>query len=169
MSSPRRPRVRRLRRPSEGREGAPSKLTPALQEAICKDIAARVPETTAARANGIPDRTYFVWKAKGARPQAAAFYRQFHQAVEKALAEAERGCVVRIVRASERYWQAAAWMLERRWPDTWARRERLEHGGVGGANEVIVKHVIVWEDQPAIAHGATNGTAHADAPLALIE
>ena len=29
-------------------------------------------------------------------------------------------------------WQAAAWRAERRFPDLWGRREKLEHSGPGG-------------------------------------
>ena len=147
-----------------------------MQERICKHIAAGVPETTAALVNGIDDSTYFRWKAKGEPAKAPAFYRQFRERVKKALAEAESGCVITVRAAAAAYtdaaghrhpgqWQAAAWWLERRLPDTWGKRERLEHGGVGGANEVIVKHVIVWEDRDARAAedtgplevAATNG------------
>jgi len=47
----------------------------------------------------------------------------FVTALEKAEAQAESGFHGKILRHTEKHWTAAAWMLERRWPDRWAKRE----------------------------------------------
>ena len=48
---------------------------------------------------------------------------EFATALEKAEAEAEQFFHSRILNASSRQWTAAAWMLERRWPARYAKRE----------------------------------------------
>lgn len=65
---------------------------------------------------------------------------RFALAVRRARAEAERKDLD-LVRDAARagVWQAAAWRLERRHPERWGRRERLEHSGPrGGAIPVAM-------------------------------
>jgi hypothetical protein len=52
--------------------------------------------------------------------------REFSDAVERAVAEAEARDVALIARAAEKNWQAAAWRLERRAPARWGRREQID-------------------------------------------
>ncbi|HXF72327.1 MAG TPA: hypothetical protein VNO79_06935 [Actinomycetota bacterium] len=61
-----------------------------------------------------------------------AAFLEFRDAVERALVEAEVADVALIERAAqEGHWQAAAWRLERMFPDRWGRR-RIEHTGEDG-------------------------------------
>ena len=53
---------------------------------------------------------------------------EFRTALEKAEATAEAGFMAKILRHTEKQWTAAAWMLERRWPDRWAKREVIQSG-----------------------------------------
>ena len=59
-------------------------------------------------------------------------YRDFYLAVEQARAEAESIQVVRVSQAANNgSWQAAAWLLERRHPERWAKatdRRKLNDG-----------------------------------------
>ena len=66
-------------------------------------------------------------------PSAAAIWRnhpktenqtQLSKAMKKADAEREAALVTRIMRASDDTWQAAAWLLERRYPDRYAKPVR---------------------------------------------
>lgn len=50
--------------------------------------------------------------------------RQLCQQLKKADAEREAALVTRIMRASDDTWQAAAWLLERRYPDRYAKPVR---------------------------------------------
>ena len=70
----------------------------------------------------------------------------FVTAIEKAEAQAESGYLSKILRHTEKQWTAAAWMLERRWGDRWAQRQKLEHSGNPDA-PVVVEHV----GPPAVA------------------
>ena len=49
---------------------------------------------------------------------------QLRQQLKKADAEREAALVTRIMRASDDTWQAAAWLLERRYPDRYAKPVR---------------------------------------------
>lgn len=49
---------------------------------------------------------------------------QLRQQLKKADAEREEALVTRIMRASDDTWQAAAWLLERRYPDRYAKPVR---------------------------------------------
>lgn len=75
----------------------------------------------AATAVGIGERTLYRWLARGVRGGAAnAPYRAFGTAVERARAEAEVILVARMSKAAAAgSWRAAAWLLERQYPDRW--------------------------------------------------
>jgi hypothetical protein len=64
--------------------------------------------------------------------QEAEFVR-FLRDVEEADADAGRGALAAIVRAAQKgTWQAAAWLLERRWPEDYGRRTQVEMAGPDG-------------------------------------
>lgn len=116
----------------------PTKLTPDLQEKICQAIRAGNYLETAAAYAGISKVTLHEWMRRGRREmerveeaegrarirKKEAPFVEFLNSVEKALAEAEVRDVILIGKAAEVNWQAAAWRLERKFPDRWGRRER---------------------------------------------
>jgi hypothetical protein len=52
-------------------------------------------------------------------------FQDFHSVIKKALSRGETNYVNVIKKAAESgTWQAAAWMLERKFPDRWGRQER---------------------------------------------
>jgi len=110
--------------------GRPAKLSPKIQARICQLIRDRVPEITAALSAGVSERAYFYWKEWGEEGKSEQ-YVQFLQAVKKALADAEIACINQVAAAAQDtedrrgQWQAAAWMLERRSLERWARREMI--------------------------------------------
>jgi hypothetical protein len=53
-------------------------------------------------------------------------FRDFRAAIKKAQARAEENALKRIQTASRKQWQAAAWWLERKYPERWGKRERVE-------------------------------------------
>jgi hypothetical protein len=113
--------------------GRPLKLTPDVQGRIVQAIAAGNTRETAAAYAGINVATLYRWLAEAAAG-ANGIKREFHEAVKKAEADAVVTSVAIIRQAAHDSWQAAAWWLERRYPDDWARRERLE-----------IKHLIETE------------------------
>jgi len=133
--------------------GRPSKLTPEVQETICRAIRRGCYIETAAALGGIHKDTFYEWLKRGNR-QSKGKYREFSDAVKKALAEAESRELKIIDKAAQGYtvvktkrvehpdgkveetheeshrfnWQAAAWKLERCFPDRWTRRLTVSSG-----------------------------------------
>lgn len=144
--------------------GRPTKLTPEVQEVIVSAIRAGNYIETAAALAGISKDALYDWLKKGNDPYGfakARIYREFADAVKKAVAESEERDLAIIQRAAEGYevvrkrattrrneetgklevveqsveqsrdfsWTAAAWRLERKFPDRWARRDHVQVSG----------------------------------------
>lgn len=123
--------------------GRPTKLNYEVQEKIIQAIKAGNYMETAAAYAGINKSTLYDWLKRGEREKqrmgknpryrirkSEKPYVEFSDAVEKALAEAEMRDVLLIGKAAEEQWQAAAWRLERKFPDRWGRRVLdVEHKG----------------------------------------
>jgi hypothetical protein len=82
---------------------------------------------TAAEAAGIDVDTFAQWLTKGAK-QRSGPYRDLHAAVQRARAEGEATHVALIAQSARDNWQAAAWLLERQYPDRWARASQRGEG-----------------------------------------
>lgn len=81
---------------------------------------------------GIHEATFYRWISNPAKP----IHREFSEALKKAEVEYKAALRERIFRASEGDWKAAAWLLERMYPDEYGRRERHEiEAEVGGRME----------------------------------
>lgn len=106
--------------------GRRSKLTPEVQEKICEYVRQGLTYEIAARAAGISESTFYRWRERGEKARGGKF-REFWEALKRAEAEAEQRLVERILSASSDTWQAAAWILERRYPDRWGRKDRVKH------------------------------------------
>jgi transposase len=62
------------------------------------------------------------WTKRGEK-QASGLFREFCMALREADAVAELRCIRRLNQAAcDGDWRAAAWMLERRFPERWGRR-----------------------------------------------
>lgn len=110
--------------------GRPSKITPEITEEICDYIkSGNYPETAAALA-GIHRATFYRWIKKGNQHK-TGLHREFCDRIKEAEAYAQGAAVERIRAAGDKNWQALAWWLERKFPELWGRRQRveLEHSG----------------------------------------
>jgi hypothetical protein len=88
----------------------------------------------AARANGVGTTTFYRWMQRGEEEETGK-YREFREAVKEAEAKSEVLTVGRIQQAAAGgTWTAAAWYLERKYPDRWGRKDhvRQEISGPGG-------------------------------------
>lgn len=101
------------------------KLTPERQTTICDLVRAGNDLSVAAACAGISRSTLFGWLRHG-EAEESGVYRDFTDALRQAEAEAEAEMLTRIRTAALDTWQAAAWYLERRHPDRWGRRARLD-------------------------------------------
>lgn|SRR5215831_1622446 len=80
-------------------------------------------------AAGVARRTFYDWWQRGdpsGTDPAFAELREFRARVEQAKADAESRLVAVVASAARENWQAAAWQLERRYPDRWARPSQRE-------------------------------------------
>jgi len=107
------------------------KLTPKVQEAICKAILAGNFNQIAASDAGVGESTFYRWLQEGEAAQ-SGIKREFWEAVKKAEATAETQYVSLMEKAAKQSWQAAAWWLERKHNDRWGRREKQELTGSEG-------------------------------------
>lgn len=139
--------------PDEPKIGRPTKLTRQRHDRIVSMIKAGSYAIVAARANGIHPATFHAWTARGRDAERGDDdlclnpdeqpYADFHDDVKVAEAEAEVASVMLIQRtASNGTWQAAAWLLERKYSDRWGRKDHLRQevsGPAGGPVEVDAK------------------------------
>jgi len=94
----------------------------------------------AAKFAGITYQTFNEWRKKGASAKSGAYF-DFVNAVERAEGEAAIGWLAKIEKAAnDGNWQAAAWKLERRYPDEYGRTRHEITGAGGGALEIVVRH-----------------------------
>jgi len=117
--------------------GRKTKLTPELQEEVVKRIRAGNYIQVSCEAVGIGVSTYFEWLKKGEEGKKP--YTEFTEAIKKAESEAQVNYVATVASHATDQWQAAAWCLERRFPDKWGRRDRLDIKGEITAEKKVDK------------------------------
>lgn len=134
--------------------GRPTKINEERAGKIIRAIRAGNYIETAAALAGINKSTLYAWLKRGAaemdrlqndpkaKPKKSELpFLDFSNAVDIALAEAENRDVEAINAAVMDDWRAAAWRLERKFPDRWGRKDRLqaevENKGHMGLNLVI--------------------------------
>lgn len=141
----------------------PSKINPKIQAKICDAIRAGNYIETAAAHAGINKSTLYEWMKRGAREKdrveraggrakvkkSEAEFVEFSNAVEKALADAEVRDVMIVANAATTDWRAAAWRLERKFPDKWGRKDKVqaevEHSGTVTNNHVDLSQMSTEE------------------------
>ncbi len=112
----------------------PRLLTPEVQKVICEAIEAAAALKVAAQAAGIGARTLDEWLAHGRMelrdsPDMESPCADFVRAVTVASATFESDCLAMIQDAAPKNWTAAAWLLERRIPQRYAKVDRLRVSG----------------------------------------
>jgi hypothetical protein len=118
--------------------GRPSKLTHETHAQIVKVVRAGNYLEVAAAYAGISKQSLSVWMRRGAREARKGMetpYAEFSRAITEALAAAEIDDVLRIGQAALTQWQAAAWRLERKFPDRWGRWRLGAEAASGSADE----------------------------------
>lgn len=127
--------------------GRPTKLTKELQARIERAVASGNYIETAAQLNGVHKSTLYRWLKRGNEererlernpdaepdPQEAP-YVEFCDVIQRALAHSEAADVAVIGQAARAgQWQAAAWRLERKFPQRYGRRDHLDISERDGA------------------------------------
>lgn len=118
--------------------GRPSKLTPKVQQKLVDAIKSGNYYDAACSYAGIDYSTFRRWMEKGEQQRKGKF-RDFCEAIKKAEAEAEIRIVALWQKQIPENWQAARDFLERRYPERWGRKDKvqaeLQHSG-----QVTTKH-----------------------------
>jgi transposase len=81
---------------------------------------------------GINRATLYRWLQESEEDDAKPLLKELSDTVRKARAQAEMRNVLRIQKAADDSWQAAAWWLERSQPKKWSKQTNVELSGVNG-------------------------------------
>ena len=111
-----------MTKPVKHAGGRPTVRTPEAERRIFDALRLGLPAEVAAAAAGISRTTFWDWIKED---------RQFSDAVLKAASECQARCMLTIQKAAAEHWQAAAWTLERRWPQHYSLAARVEVNGGG--------------------------------------
>ena len=107
----------------------PTKLNAKRAQQICDYVAQGHTREVAAQACGIVSTTLYRWMKRGER-QPDGPYGEFCRALKRADLEVELACLRQIKEAAQNGdWRAAAWTLERRYPEKWGRRRARRSEG----------------------------------------
>jgi len=108
----------------KGVSGRKTKLTPEVQKRIVESVRLGAPYCLAAQSGGIGESTLYDWMErgeKGERREQKDIYVEFAKAIKEAESACFNAMLGRIQLAASTSWQAAAWLLERRYPQQFAR------------------------------------------------
>ncbi len=147
----------------------PTLLTKPLLKRICRILAEGNSIETSSAASGVSGRTFHNWMERGER-DGKGIYFQFFQGVTRARAEAKISLTSKIVKAAPRDWKAAAWLLERMFPQEYGRSTR-EDGVATKLNPIAPPNIrihvmsdkesqkLLAEARPAQAHRPSENGA----------
>jgi len=128
--------------------GRPPKLDDIAVQKICEALSVGSYIESAAAYAGVTKVTLYAWLKAGNR-QKRGKYREFLNAVEQAMEMGEMAHVNNIAEKSKGDWKASAWMLERKFPKKWGRKEIVrtedEHTKDSSFNEESLNAVLVKE------------------------
>lgn len=133
------------------------KLTPQLQEQIGNNITLGMPLKFAAEAAGITEVTFYNWLKRGEAESKGRFY-EFAEHVKACKAKAVQLHLKLITKAAtDGSWQASAWILERRHPEEFGRREKVDvDANLNHSGKVDVTKMSDEELQKAIEDELIN-------------
>ena len=115
------------------KRGRKPKLTAEMIEKIGNALKAGNYIDTACDYVGISRSIFYVWLQEAEKPGAKQIYLDLMDTVRTSRAEAEMRNVLKIQKAADDSWQAAAWWLERSQPKKWSKQTNVELSGVGGS------------------------------------
>lgn len=122
-------------------------MTPDKIEAILRAVRVGLHPERAAEAAGVPAAAMRMHKKRNP---------EFVTQIKEAMAKAEESYLGRILLHTEKQWTACAWILERRWPERWAKREVQPPPNRDDARKLLddIKAIKALED--AVTHATTS-------------
>jgi hypothetical protein len=106
--------------------GSDPKLTPEIAQKIVQAVRTGSSLEGSAKYAGVPPSTFFDWLKRGRNPRGFKPYRDLAAALDEALGAFEVNANALIAKAAVEKWDAAAWQLERKFPDRYGRRTRID-------------------------------------------
>jgi len=119
--------------------GRKTKLNDEVEVKICGYLACGLPVKDACNLASVSERTYRRWIAEGKLADTGR-KRKFWQASTRASSLAVSKLTGIVTAAAKKDWRAAAFILERRWPQEWARHVHADITTDEGRKEVV-KHL----------------------------
>lgn len=117
----------------------PSKFTPETVETLLNAIGRGLPFHLAAQAAGVAETTFYAWQAgKFPRNADKELKAGFSEALTRARGLSALQLIETISDASAEDWRAAAWILERRFPEDFGKTRVEVTGANGGPVQVEV-------------------------------
>ena len=103
----------------------PHKLNKTVCDKICEGVLKGNYITTVCKSVGISPKTYYYWKKKG--EQGIEPYKTFYERVTEAEAQAEMDIlnVIYTNAIDQGNWLSSAWILERKYPNRFGKREQM--------------------------------------------
>lgn len=108
------------------RNGAAPSIIRAQRDKIIALVRNGAPPTTAAVVCGVPRRTHENWLRKGRADDAPDPYRRYADDIQAAVEEYKLGEIGTIHAQGGKDWRAALALLERRFPDEFGERKRVD-------------------------------------------
>ena len=145
---------------TKSKPGRKTKLNDARLKKVVEGITAGLPYDTACALAGIHYTTFLNWMKRGEKDKSGEFFKFFEE-VKKAEAIAESVHIKNIKDAGRNgVWQADAWMLERRYPHKWGKKDHIRQEISGpdsapiqqeikseiSASELLQQYKHLWED-----------------------
>lgn len=100
-----------------GKNGRPSKLTAEIKQKVKELIELGMNYKDVCLSIGITEETFSQWRKK---------YSEFSELVDSANSKVKEISLKSIRVGEMRDWKAAAWRLERRWPDEYKEKKEIE-------------------------------------------
>jgi len=106
--------------------GRKTKLQDDIQKRLLSAIEKGLSIIDSCEYAGISEKTYYNWLNKDIETikdagEQKKFFIQFLQNIKKAQSECQMYCLDFIMK--DKSWQSKAWLLERRFPDRWAKKD----------------------------------------------
>lgn len=121
-----------------------TKLTRKLIQEAEKLIRLGNYNTTVCKYLGIHPSTWYRWMSEG-ETATRGVKKEFYDTIKKAESHAEIRNVQLIQNSAQETWQAAAWYLERKFPERWGNKEKMSVDG--GMSVKIVDNIPKSESE----------------------
>lgn len=110
--------------------GRQTKLTETVKQTIIDNIEQGLNYESACLSANVSYSTFREWMRRGTdtdgNRQSNELYAEFAEDVNRAVARSEMNLLEGIRRAAETDWKAAAWILERRFPQHWSNNRKIK-------------------------------------------